>query len=84
MAEAEEVVENHGAKRFAEIDQFLGWGVEFSAFVAGADDEDAHVMAGGGFDRGPVGLVNVVPMQVDVVELVGFDRFDNYLCRSMG
>ncbi len=84
MGEAEEVVEDHRAEGCAEIYEFL-WGiVEFSTLVRWADDKYAHVVAGGGFDRGPVGLVNVVPMEVDVIELVGFDRVDNYVGRSMG
>ncbi len=77
MAETEEIVENHGAERSAEFNQLVGWGVEFSAFVAGADDEDTHVVARGSFDRGPVSLIDVVPVQVDVIELVGFDRLDD-------
>ncbi len=84
MGKAKEVVEDHGAEGCAEIDQFLRRCVEFSTLVRGADDENPHVMAGGGFDRVPIRLVNVVPMQVDVIELIGFDRLHNHVRGSVG
>ncbi len=84
MAETEEIVENDGTQGGAEVDQFLRWGVEVAAFVGGTDDEDAHVALGGGGDDGPVELVDVVPVNVDVVELIGGDRPDDDVGGTMG
>ena len=55
-------------QRLAELDESVGRLVEHAAFVGGADDEHAHVARGRGLDGGPVLLVDVVPVQVDVVE----------------
>lgn len=84
VAEAEEVVEDHGVEGGAEASEFLWRCVEVAAFVGGADDEDAHVALCGSFDGGPVELVDVVPVEVDVVELVGFDCFDEDVGGAVG
>ena len=72
--EAIKVVKNHGADRGAKAGEFFRWGVEFAAFVIGADDEDAHVELASGFDGGPVQVIDEIPVKVEVIELTTRDR----------
>ena len=56
------------APRVAQLLELVGRPVEHAPFVGRRNNEHAHVELGGQFDRGPVGLIDVVPMQVDVIE----------------
>ena len=58
----------HRRERRAQIDQLLRRGIEFSAFVIRADDEDAHVPRVRGLDRRPVQVVDEIPVDIDVIE----------------
>jgi hypothetical protein len=83
-AEAIEVVEDHWAQRRAEIDQLLRRAIELPAFVVGADDENAHVELGGGFNGGPVEVIDEIPVDVEVVESSGLDRFEDDVRSGVG
>lgn len=62
----------------------FGGGVEFAALVVGADDEDAHVEARGGFDGGPVEVVDEIPVDVEVGELAGVDGVEDDVGGGVG
>lgn len=54
ISQAEQVVEGHGRKRPAEVNEFGRRLVEHAAFIDGADDEHAHILRDGGVDGGAV------------------------------
>ena len=59
--------------------------VELPAFVEGTDDEYAHVEFGGSVNRRAVdGVVDEIPVEVGIVELAGFDCFDDEIGRPVG
>ena len=60
--------EDHWRQRRGELFQFFAGRIEFAAFVAGADDENAQVVFRRKFHRRPVRRVDVIPMQVHVFE----------------
>ena len=71
--EAIEVIENHRRERRAKIHEFLRRFIKFSALVIRADDEDAHVALAGRLNGGPVQVIDEIPMDVDVIELIAVD-----------
>jgi len=52
-----------------------------SCLICWADNVYAHIMTVGGFNRSPVELIDGVPVQINVVELIGGDN--NSIRRSM-
>ena len=82
--EAVEGVELHGRERGAHVHELLRRRVEFPALVVGADDEDAHVEARGGFDGGPVEVVDEIPVDVEVGELAGVDGVEDDVGGGVG
>ena len=83
-AEAEEIVEHDRVERRAQLAQPLRGRVEVATLVGGADHEHAHVVGGGGLDGGLVLLLDVIPVQVEIIEAVGVDRLQDHGQRRMG
>jgi len=79
IREAPGVVEDHWRQRRGEVDEFFAGSVELAAFIAGADDEDAHVQFRREFDGGRVELIDEIPMQIDVFETTVFERVEHRL-----
>ena len=55
-----------------------------AALVGGADQKHPHVLGGGRLDRRTIVLTDEVPVQVDVIEAAGVDRFKHQRQRRMG
>ncbi len=84
MAKAKQIVEHHWTEWLAQLYESLRWTVQIAAFVRRADDEDAHIALSSGFNRSPVVLKDVVPVNIHIVEQVAFNGVDNHLGRTMG
>ena len=76
-AQAEQVVDDDRMPGGAELEQALGGVVQVAALVGGTDQEHAHVVAVGSGNRGGVVLADQVPVQVDVIEAVAFNRLQD-------
>ncbi len=77
MAKAKQIVEHHWTEWLAQLYESLRWTVQIAAFVRRADDEDAHIALSSGFNRSPVVLKDVVPVNIHIVEQVAFNGVDN-------
>src|SRR5947207_15296814 len=73
--EAIEVVELHRRQRRAQVHQLFRRGVQFSALVIRADDEVPEVPLTGGLDCRPVQVIDVIPMDVDDIELTAVETY---------
>ena len=82
-SEAIKIVELHRRKRRAKFDQFFRRLVKFSAFVVGADDENAHVELSRSLNCRPVQIVDEIPMEIHVVEFAAVHRVQNDVGRSV-
>ena len=68
-------IELHGVQGDAEVGELRWRGVEFAAFIVGADDEHAHVARGSGLHGGPVEVVDEIPVEIYVIKCVALNGF---------
>ena len=68
VPQTEQVVEDDRMQRITQLKQPLGWGVQMSPLIGGADDEHPHVLIPGCIQGRTVVLPDVIPVQIDVIE----------------
>ena len=65
--ETKQTIEHQRMKRRTQLLQTLGRAIQHATLICWTDNEHAHVLARGLFDRSPVVLEEVVPVEVHVL-----------------